>query len=213
MFIRCMMAAALVAAGSVAAGQALKGGEVAMYVGTSYPMQVPPQINDPAFQAEVLEAHNKERRALGIAPLAWSASLADDAQDWANELAASGVMQHDSQRDHGENLFFNGLGRRTVTMMIQGWIDEKQWYVPGGAHPNVSTTGNWVHVGHYTAVVWQATTQIGCAVGRGQKSDFLVCRYNPPGNVVGFAAYDAAAAQKYIAAAAAANAGAKKGKK
>lgn len=214
-FIHLAIAAGGLALSGAASAEALKGGEVAMFVGTGYPMQVPPQITDPAFQAEVLAAHNRERNALGIPSLAWSADLAEEAQDWANELASTGVMQHNDQRRHGENLWFNGLGRRTPSQMIQGWLDEKQWYIPGGPQPNTSTTGNWVHVGHYTAIVWSATTSIGCAIGRGAKSDFLVCRYDPIGNVVGYAAYDAAAAQKYIAAnaAAAASAGTAKASK
>lgn len=36
----------------------------------------------------------------------------------------------------------------------------------------------------------QLAREIGCAVGRGQALDFLVCRYSPPGNIRGYAAYD-----------------------
>lgn len=197
-----------------AAQPAMKGGETRMYV-ASGPLAMPnvPSIKDPAFQAEILAAHNNERRLLGIPDLKWSADLADEAKDWADELASTGQMKHDSQRKHGENLFFNGAGRRTPAQMVQGWLDEKQYYRPGAAMPNVSTTGNWMHVGHYTAVVWSGTSEVGCAVGRGKSSDFLVCRYNPPGNVQGFAAYDVTIAKRAADAAAAAAAAAKSGKK
>ena len=35
-------------------------------------LPVVPSIRDPAFQAEILNAHNRERRPLGVAPLVWS---------------------------------------------------------------------------------------------------------------------------------------------
>ncbi len=193
------------AAGKKPAAVPMKGGETRMYVASgALAMPKVPSIKDPAFQAEILTAHNNERRSLGIPDLVWSADLAEDAQDWADELAESNTMKHSSQRKHGENLFFNGAGRRTPAQMVQGWLDEKAYFKPGAAMPNVSTTGNWMHVGHYTAVVWSGTTQIGCAVGRSKSSDFLVCRYNPPGNVQGFAAYDVAIAKRAAEAAAAA---------
>ncbi|KAF8888246.1 CAP domain-containing protein [Infundibulicybe gibba] len=46
--------------------------------------------------------------------------------------------------------------------------------------------------GHFTQVVWKGTTQVACAVancGAGtifsQASGYVVCRYSPPGNVIG----------------------------
>lgn len=180
----------------------MKGGEVRLYA-ASGPLSMPlvPSIDDPAFQAEILAAHNRERALLGIAPLAWSDDLAEDAEDWAEKLARANRMEHARQRRHGENLFFNGAGRRTPAQMVQGWTDEKLYYIPGGAHPHVSTTGDWRHVGHYTAVVWATTRAVGCAVKRSASSDFLVCRYDPPGNVRGLAAYDVEAAERAVAAA------------
>lgn len=181
----------------------MKGGEVRLYP-ASGPLGMPlvPPIDDPAFQEEILAAHNRERTLLGIAPLVWSDDLAEDAEDWAEKLARANRMEHARQRRHGENLFFNGAGRRTPAQMVQGWTDEKLYYIPGGAHPNVSTTGDWRHVGHYTAVVWATTRAVGCAVKRSASSDFLVCRYDPPGNVRGYAAYDVEAAERVVAAAA-----------
>ncbi len=166
-------------------------------------MPTAPKITDPAFQTEVLNAHNAERRAVGVADLVWDASLAQEAQEWATGLASSGAMQHASQRTHGENLYMNAAGRSTVTQMIGGWLAERKNYIPGAAHPNVSKTGNWADVGHYTAMVWSTTTAVGCAVARGARSDFLVCRYNPPANMRGRVAYDASKPRREIAVAAA----------
>ncbi len=174
-----------------------------VFAGAAVAAAPAPKITDAAFQTEILNAHNAERRAVGSPDLKWDADLAEDAQDWANNLARSGTMTHASQRGQGENLYMSGIGRMSITQMVGGWIAERANYIPGGAHPNVSKTGNWADVGHYTAVVWSGTTSVGCAVGRGAKYDFLVCRYSPPGNMRGRMAYDASKPRREVAVAAA----------
>lgn len=39
--------------------------------------------------------------------------------------------------------------------------------------------------GHYTAMVWQNTREIGCGFAGTASIDILVCRYNPAGNIIG----------------------------
>lgn len=39
--------------------------------------------------------------------------------------------------------------------------------------------------GHFTQMVWQATTQIGCGATRCAAGPLYVCHYSPPGNVIG----------------------------
>ena len=68
--------------------------------------------------------------------------------------------------------------------MAQGWAAEKSLFRPG-FFPNVSRSGQWSDVSHYTQMIWKGTTRIGCAVHKSRRWDFLVCRYSPPGNVVG----------------------------
>jgi len=68
--------------------------------------------------------------------------------------------------------------------MVQLWIDEKRDFKPG-IFPNNSRSGDIEAVGHYTQLVWRATTKVGCALGHGRQFDFLVCRYANPGNVMG----------------------------
>lgn len=159
------------------------------YVGTGS-LPTVPSIDDPGFQADALAAHNVERRLVGVPALVWSTKLAEEALAWAEELAKKGAMQHAPQRAHGENLWTNTANRRTVGSMVGGWSIEKNYYIPGGLHPNVSKTKDWHAVGHYTQMVWSTTTQLGCAVARANNRDFLVCRYAPIGNWVGQAAYD-----------------------
>lgn len=39
--------------------------------------------------------------------------------------------------------------------------------------------------GHWTQVVWKSTTAVGCGAARCSFGSFVVCRYSPPGNVMG----------------------------
>lgn len=41
---------------------------------------------------EILDAHNRYRAEVGVPPLSWSDDLANQAQDWANYLAANSVV-------------------------------------------------------------------------------------------------------------------------
>lgn len=54
-----------------------------------------------------------------------------------------------------------------------------------GAFPDVARGGGWQTVGHYTQMIWRGTTAIGCATASNGTWDVLVCRYAPPGNMMG----------------------------
>lgn len=69
--------------------------------------------------------------------------------------------------------------------MVGNWASEKRWFVPG-TFPNVSRTGRWSDVAHYTQIVWRNTTRVGCAVAPGRGREVLVCRYAPAGNIDGY---------------------------
>ena len=49
--------------------------------------------------------------------------------------------------------------------------------------------------GHYTAMVWGDTREVGCGTASGGGVNFVVCRYNPPGNFVGEVPFGPGAAQ------------------
>ena len=135
----------------------------------------------------ILAAHNSYRAQVGVPPLQWSDSLAVSSQNWANQLAATGTLVH-SHGPYGENLADGTAGGFSVTQLVDIWGNEKQFFI-AGTFPNVSSTGNWEDVGHYTQVVWKNTTQVGGALATGNGLDFLVCQYLPEGNVVGQAVF------------------------
>ena len=71
-----------------------------------------------------------------------------------------------------------------IEEMVGSWAAEKALFVPGTV-PNVSRSGHFGDVGHYTQMIWRTTMRVGCALHRGRSDDYLICRYSPPGNVVG----------------------------
>ena len=137
--------------------------------------------------ATILEQHNRERARFGLARLSWSGKLAREAQVWADELARSNTMRHSTRAQRGgagENLWAGSAGYYSPAQMIDGFLQERRMFRAGN-FPDVSTTGQWSDVGHYTQIIWPQTREVGCAIARGQGNDFLVCRYMPAGNVYG----------------------------
>jgi uncharacterized protein YkwD len=156
------------------------------------PPAPPPPIaipTAPALPADLnqrlLAAHNRERASLGMPALVWSDTLSKDAAGWARHLADTDTFDHapsgTGDKDQGENLWMGTKGAYSAEDMVGTWIAEKSIFKKG-RFPNVSTTGNWADVGHYTQLIWHNTSAVGCSVVANQKDEYLVCRYGPPGN-------------------------------
>lgn len=144
----------------------------------------------PLFPAEQewLAEHNAERKGLGLAPLRWNHALMRDASVWAENLAARRAFYHDPsllERRQGENLWRGDRGRHAPCEMIDLFIAEKRDFRPG-VFPDVSATGRWKDVGHYTQIIWPETQEVGCATAVNARHEVLVCRYWPAGNVIGY---------------------------
>ena len=147
-----------------------------------HPLQ---RLSDTALGARVLATHNAERQRLGLPALRWNERLAADARIWAEHLARDNRtdLPHDmvhADRE-GENLWAGSIHDYTPEEMVSAWIDERQEYKPG-VFPNVSTTGDWEDVGHYTQIIWEDTREVGCALASNHNDEYLVCRYAKPGN-------------------------------
>ncbi len=145
--------------------------------------------NDPTanFDKRILAVHNRERSTLGLEPMRWSPTLVQSAQRWADHLAETGRFEHapgSGRAPEGENLWAGTKGYFAPEAMVDAWTREKQ-YFRRGTFPNNSVTGKVEDVGHYTQIVWRATTQVGCAKATGAAEDVLVCRYAEAGNYIG----------------------------
>ena len=141
-------------------------------------------FKDQEFISTVLKQHNDFRSAVGVPALQWSPDLAKDALDWAQQLAKSDKGQHDPRvriLKEGENIWWGTAGAFAYGDMVNFWGDEKKDFVYG-VFPDCKTRRSAV-VGHYTQMIWKGTTSVGCAVASNGKTDFMVCRYSPPGNI------------------------------
>ncbi len=139
------------------------------------------------LEARLLAGHNGERAGTGAARLVWDSTLAAAAAAYARELVPRGRLDHSpaaTRPGQGENLWMGTRGGYQLEEMLGHWAAEKTLFRPG-TFPNVSRSGNWRDVAHYTQMIWRGTSRVGCALHQGRESDVLVCRYAPPGNVVG----------------------------
>jgi hypothetical protein len=138
-----------------------------------------------ALRETALRLHNQARRDFAVPPLSWNEGLAAAARAYAEQMARTGIYQHDQtpgrRKLMGENLWRGTRGAFSYEVMIGIMVDERRLFRPG-VFPAVSATGSWHDVGHYTQLVWPTTTEVGCAVASSATTDFLVCRYAPTGN-------------------------------
>jgi pathogenesis-related protein 1 len=136
---------------------------------------------------QIVQYHNKVRQEVGAPPVEWSPEIAAFAQEWADNIAATGCqMQHRPRsgkwtQKYGENVFW-GSGK-TYTLIDAGkaWYSEKKFWRGG-----VLTGNNWSKSGHYTQMVWAKTTKIG--IGKAvckNGATIIVGNYDPPGNMMG----------------------------
>jgi|AntRauTorckE5430_2_1112549.scaffolds.fasta_scaffold03454_1 uncharacterized protein YkwD len=131
---------------------------------------------------EMVSRHNEYRKAVGVSDLKWSNEVATYAQNWANHLAENGCdLEHRSNNKYGENISWSYGRDPAPTQISDDWASEKKYWKGGKI-----TMRNFSKVGHYTQMIWFASTEIGC--GQATCSDgsiIVVCNYNPPGNMIG----------------------------
>ncbi|HVI99177.1 MAG TPA: CAP domain-containing protein [Sphingomonas sp.] len=152
----------------------------------------PAPRGDALLRTAMLDDQNAARTRAGVPPLVWDATLAEHARAYALELARTGRFEHADQPQgpgrEGENLWTGTGGAYGYDEMVGHWVDEKRFFT-NGVTPDFSTTGDYRDAVHYAQIVWRNTRRVGCALASNARDDVLVCRYDPPGNVVGERAY------------------------
>ena len=140
-----------------------------------------------ASVAGIVNAHNTARAAVQPAPviplpaLSWSAAAFDKARAWA---AGCQWGHNPSLGGFGENIFATS-GTTTAQAVVDTWVSEKSNY-----DYSTDQCRSGGVCGHYTQVVWRATTGVGCAAQTctsgspfsGGAWQFWVCDYTPAGN-------------------------------
>jgi pathogenesis-related protein 1 len=149
-----------------------------------------------ANQGDWLTPMNQARAMVnaGEPPLVCDPIAAQVALNYANKC----VFMHNANRNSdyaalggtgqvGENLAA-GVGQ-TPAQAVSLWVSEQQYYTHA-----TNTCASGQTCGHYTQVVWKATTAVGCAkvtcttgspLGTGGSWDNSVCDFTPAGNYVG----------------------------
>jgi hypothetical protein len=147
---------------------------------------LPPRSSD-RLAEQMLAVHNAARADVGAPPLQWDDSLARSAASYGPRLASLGRLVHSPREDRPgqrENLAMDLDWRGTPESMAAMWVDEKSLFKPG-TFPEVTRSGRWEDVAHYTQMIWPTTTHVGCALHDGGGWRYLICRYSPPGNADG----------------------------
>ncbi len=139
-----------------------------------------------AFEAAVLARHNEYRARHGVPLLTWNSTLADYGYSYINEIestdhsACSGTLVHSPRTglNFGENLAY---GTITDTQAVDLWYDENVYY--NYQDPSQSS-GDFEQYGHFTQLIWRASTQLGCAIKRCNGNIiYVICEYHPQGNI------------------------------
>ena len=137
---------------------------------TTPPVTTPPVTTPPAtdWQTQVLSKHN-ELRAKHCAPaMTWDEEVAKTAQAWSDTC----VFEHDTNNPNGENM------ARGSEQPADMWYSEVADY-------NFAAPGFSSKTGHFTQLVWRASTKLGCGRTMCPQGVTYVCRYAPGGNVTG----------------------------
>ncbi|KNA11880.1 hypothetical protein SOVF_131020 [Spinacia oleracea] len=135
---------------------------------------------------DYVDVHNVARAAVGVGNIQWDDNIAAYAQQYANQRIGDCVLQH-SGGSYGENIAGGGNGGYELsgTDAVNMWVNEGVNYDHGS---NTCSPGQVC--GHYTQVVWRDSVRLGCArVICNSSGIFVICNYDPPGNIIGSSPY------------------------
>ncbi len=141
------------------------------------PKPTPESSGAPAKYGRILDRHNEFRERHGVGPLEWSDAVFESAEAWSMNCE----FEHERGAPYGENLYAvwgDPDPARALRQSIDRWYDEIHDY-------DFSAPGFSSGAGHFTQVVWKASKRLGCSVRECGRMVLVVCRYDPPGNVLG----------------------------
>ncbi|TVU40951.1 hypothetical protein EJB05_14437, partial [Eragrostis curvula] len=137
---------------------------------------------------QFVDLHDAARKDVGLGPVHWDNNVAAYAQSYAAQRQGDCALIHSTNRPYGENIYMGPAGKAWSAADAVGlWVEEKQYYDHGS---NTCSAPADKSCGHYTQIVWRDSTAIGCArVDCTNGGVFIICSYNPPGNVNGQSPY------------------------
>jgi pathogenesis-related protein 1 len=126
-----------------------------------------------------------------LPPVTWDPVLADVAYDYLSRCPSpDGVFTEHNPHATEDYAALGG----------SGWVGENIWGTSGDAYTAAEVVADWMSeapdydhasntssgvTGHYTQVVWRASTRIGCAWVVCPELEFgglVLCNYSPGGN-------------------------------
>jgi hypothetical protein len=170
-----------------------------------------------ADQLAIVQKHNWYRKRVEVPQppfkpwkplpeLRWAPDLAKGAENWAINLA---VNVHDllhSNVNEGPNPLGESIARSDnpypLAQFVDMWAGEKTNFllegcmevfgnacssIPFHVNPDGQPDGGWLSIGHYTAIVWRDTHEVGCGLAHDATDGryYFVARYRPGGNKLG----------------------------
>ncbi|CAE8709568.1 unnamed protein product [Polarella glacialis] len=142
-----------------------------------------------------LDLHNVYRCMHGVPLLVWDADIAANAQAWAinghykQSSSASRVVKGEQC---GENLAWGNDAGMSGERSTRLWYSEIKYTNPSAYGTAANMTDSYPSgnaIGHYTQMIWDSSTKLGCGMGTAIMSgiwgDYLVCQHGPAGNHVG----------------------------
>lgn len=131
----------------------------------------------------ILDSLNAKRAIHCSPPVTWNSKVAQSAETWSSFLAKNNYFFHGNS-DYGENLAMlrdvTGDDKTySVIKAIEVWYAEYIYY-------NYSNPVFSGQTGHFTALVWNSTMEIGVGVSKNSRGYLVVTmRFSPPGNYIG----------------------------
>ena len=128
----------------------------------------------------LLDMHNTVRANYQAPPLTWDATIASRAQAHAN-TCVYGHSSVDERKTYGFGENIAAGGNRVNVGSI--WNNEEC-----AAYKQPDPNQKYNVAGHFTQNIWKNSRKIGCGLATRNDcpyGNYLVCQYNPPGNVTG----------------------------
>lgn len=155
---------------------------------TSVTSSSQPTTSLSAYAEPILRQHNLHRGNHSASDLVWDDRLASIAQ----EIASSCTYAHNVQAGgggYGQNIGAGAPDDEIEKMITNQMYNYEIEYYPGyDGEPDMTNFEKW---GHFSQIVWKATTSVGCytqhctgglaGVGSHVSPYFTVCNYAPQG--------------------------------